>query len=221
MLRSALRERVLQQVNDVLPTHWSTSQINDTIDDSLQFVAEQARPFKSSIQLPLRAGKGFYFTSGLGPEVMAPYRVYLVSDNRRLTASTLLELDELMFDWTTTSSTGNPWIWIPISWDCFMIWPVPSAAGGILQVDCLMWPRPMQDDNDELEINESDVEAVIDYTVFDALLKRFDVDAAKAHASRMEHSFANLQAIHGGEKIFSKMYTRLALNLPMGLPRRE
>lgn len=82
-------------------------------------------------------------------------------------------LDREHETWATV--TGEPWRWFPVSWDLFGIWPKPVAGGGVLRVDCLAWPRALQDDTDEPELLASDHDALTLYAVSEGAAKRWDV----------------------------------------------
>ena len=178
MDRSVLRTRILESLNESAsaPVFWSAAEINALIDEGAEVVCEESQAIKRTVFLPLRAGHTYYSLRSLGPLIMAPWRLWLHHDNRRLTAVSMSELDRRHATWPTV--TGDPWHWFPVSWDTFGLWPSTAAAGGILRLDCLAWPRALLDDGDEPEFLTADHEALVLYGMSEGAAKRWDVATA-------------------------------------------
>jgi hypothetical protein len=172
--RAALRTRILESLNEsaTAPVFFSAAEINAVIDEAAEVLCEESRAIKRTVYVPLRPGSAYYSLRGLGAEIMAPWRIWLHSGNRRLTAVSMRELDDRHQTWPTV--TGDPWHWFPVSWDQFGIWPRSSVGGGLLRLDCLAWPRALQDDDDEPELLLADHDAITLYGLYDGSAKRWD-----------------------------------------------
>jgi len=173
--RSEIRQRILEALNDSAssPVFWSTSQIDDVIDESREILAEEAGAIKRSAFTTLRPGQIFYYTQGIAENMMAPYRVTLPALDRRLKVASVREMDEHNNLWERI--TGDPWWWIPISWNLFGIYPHATTGGGLIKVDYLAWPIPMVTDEEESESPEADDDAMIAYGIYDGLLKQWNI----------------------------------------------
>lgn len=75
-----------------------------------------------------------------------------------------------MKPWMTV--TGDPWVWWPIDWQQFGIWPIPASAGGWLEVDCYVWPAPLLNDSDRPEFMPADHEALVQFALVEGYLKQ-------------------------------------------------
>lgn len=179
MTRSELRTRILNALNDsaTSPVFWSSAQINQLIDEGSEILAEELSGIKRTALTALRPGSTYYATRGIAPDLMVPYRVWVPSLNRRLTATTPGQLDAYHERWLTV--TGDPEYWFPMGWDWFGIFPHASAGGGVLRVDYLAWPRTLLDDSDEPEFLGADHDALTIYGVYSGLLKRWDIQQAQ------------------------------------------
>lgn len=178
MTKGEIRTRILESLNESAssPVFWSTSEIDDVIQDGQELLAEELAILKRSALVPLREGITYYYTQSIAANIMVPYRVFLTELDRRLDVVTISQLDERHETWITI--TGDPWHWFAISWDIFGIFPHPAAAGGVLRVDYLAWPQTSQDDNEELEFSEPEQDALVLYGVYDGLLKQWDIERA-------------------------------------------
>jgi len=178
MTKSEVRTRILESLNDSAssPVFWSTSEIDDVIQEGQELLAEELAIIKRSALVPLREGATYYYTQGIASDIMVPYRLFLTDLDRRLDVLTMRQLDERHETWITIS--GDPWHWFPVSWDIFGIFPHPAAAGGVLRVDYIAWPPAPQDDGEELEFSEPEQDALVLYGVYDGLLKQWDIERA-------------------------------------------
>ena len=178
MTRAEIRNRILEALNEDAsnPSFWTTGEIDLVIQDAMDVLAEEANSIKRTAYVPFREGATYYFTQSIAPDLMAPYRLWHAGLNRRLTPVSVSDLDRKHETWITVQ--GDPWWWFSHSWNCFGIWPYPAAAGGVLRVDYLAWPRALLDDADEPEFPEADQEQLILYGVYDGLLKQYDLPRA-------------------------------------------
>jgi hypothetical protein len=172
--RGEIRARAFHGLNEDpdAPTFWTDDEMNAVIDEAAEVLAEEAGAIKRTYFLAMQPGTAYYSMRALGPLVMAPYRLWLPSANRRLTAVSVADLDARHETWG--SVTGDPWSWFPVSWDTFGLFPHLIEGGGILRVDTLDWPRPLVDDDDEPEFLEGDHDALTAYAVYDGACKRWD-----------------------------------------------
>ena len=178
MTRSEIRARILESLNDSVssPVFWSTSEIDDVIQEGQEVLAEELAIIKRSALVPLREGVTYYYTQAVAADIMVPYRLFLTELDRRLDVVTMRQLDERHETWITIS--GDPWHWFPVSWDIFGIFPHPAEAGGVLRLDYLAWPQAPADDDQELEFSEPEQDALVLYGVYDGLLKQWDIERA-------------------------------------------
>tara|TARA_Y100000310_G_C20621060_1_gene783311 strand:- start:129 stop:770 length:642 start_codon:yes stop_codon:yes gene_type:complete len=175
MKRSEIRDRILLSLNDSAssPVFWSTAQVDAVVDESREILAEEAGSIKRSAFAALRPGTVFYYTQGIAENMMAPYRVTLPEMDRRLKVASLSEMDAHNQLWQRV--TGDPWWWIPISWNLFAVYPHTATGGGVMKVDYLAWPEAFVHDDEESESPEADDDAMILYGVYDGLLKQWNV----------------------------------------------
>jgi len=188
MTRLEIRRRVLQALNDaaIAPVFWSVDEINETIAEAQEALAEEALSLKRTFMVPRRAGVMIYNLDGIGANIMAPTRIWLPDLHRRLGVWSLTDLDARHERWQAV--TGDPWVWWPIDWRSFGLWPVPATAGGILEVDCYVWPDVLPDDSARPEFPPADHEALVTYGEIEGYIKQGDVlralDLAKVWGQR-------------------------------------
>ena len=173
MTREEIRQRILDGLNDTGGVFVTSAQANEAIDEALEVMAEESGAVIRTGFVGLQPGTMLYWLSAIAPDVMAPLRLWLVSEERRLTAVSMRELDRRHETWPTVQR--QPEYWFPVSWDLFGVWPHPAEGGGVLRVDYLAWPRGLLDDEDEPEFQLGDHDALVDYGIYDGLAKRWDV----------------------------------------------
>ena len=172
MIRSEIRSRILDGLNDAGGIFQTPEQVNQSIDDALEVMAEESGAVIRTAFVALRPGTQLYYLTAIAPDVMAPVRMWLIPDEFRLTPVSMRELDSRHEMWPTVER--QPEYWYSVSWDLFGVWPHPAPGGGMLRVDYLAWPRPLLDDADEPEFQLGDHDALVDYGVYDGLAKRWD-----------------------------------------------
>jgi hypothetical protein len=173
--RDELTRRILTALNDdpADPVFWSSTEVHDLIAEAMEVVCEETPSLKRTFLVPRRPGWLLYTLPGVGERIMAPYRLWLPDRQQRLEAVSLTDLDGRHEEWMTV--TGEPRWWAPVSWDQFVIWPIPAAGGNWIQVDCYVWPDPLQDGEDEPEFHEADHEGLVLYAEHEGHLKQWDV----------------------------------------------
>ena len=187
MTKQELRERILRTLNDdpTSPVFWAASEIDDYVQDGQEALAEQSEALRETFALVLTPNQWQYTFADLGPNVQTIYRVYNLATDRRITATTMEELDRRHVHWMTT--TGQPKVWFPIDWETFGIFPVPLAAD-TLEIDCYMWPDVLTLDTDEPAFHLADHEALVFYGEMEGYLKQHmplqAIDAAQGWAIR-------------------------------------
>lgn len=176
MIRSEIRSRILDGLNDASGVFVTSAQANTSIDEALEVLAEESGAIIRTAFLAMLPGTMYYWLSAIASDVMAPIRVWDVERQWRLTAVSMRELDQRHETWPTVQR--DPEVWFPVSWDLFGVWPAAAAGGGVLRVDYLAWPRALLDDSDEPEFQVGDHDALVDYGVYEGLMKRWDAKRA-------------------------------------------
>lgn len=208
MTRGQIRDSILNALNEstTTPVFWTTAQVNALIDEAAEILAEDTKAIRRTALVARQPGSIYYATRAIASDIMAITRIWLPDVKRRLTAVSIAELDQQNRTWSTV--TGDPLYWFPVSWDLFGVYPHPSTGGGILQIDYLAWPRPLQDDDDEPEFREADHDALCSYGVYDGLLKRWDVPGALALFARCIEQGRSGKARSGIRESQTRSYQR-------------
>lgn len=206
MTRSEIRQRILESLNEsaTSPVFWSTTQIDGLIDEGQEILAEEAGAIKRTAFQALKDGTTYYYTRGIAPDIMAPYRIWLTHLGRRLTTVSLSELDKRNERWVDVN--GEPEYWFPVSWDLFGIYPHPATGGGVMRMDYLAWPRSLLDDSDEPEYRRADHDALVLYGIYDGLMKRWDVAKATEMFNLFMERWAMAQARAGIREVQSREF---------------
>jgi len=197
MTRLDMQTRILEKLNDstTAPQFWSTTQIDDVIQEAQEVLAEESRIIKRSVTVTVRPGTSYYHLRGIAADCMTPYRLSLPDARIRLRAVSPVQLDAYHLLWETV--TGTPSWWVPIDWQTFALFPHSIQGGGILRVDYLAWPQALMDDNDSPEYTVSDHDALVLYGVYDGLMKRWDVSRATVLFSKFLERVGKSRATTG------------------------
>src|ERR1041384_655857 len=176
MNRAEIKRRILDGINDTPddPVFFTDSQLNDLIDEAVEFVVAETRAIRRTGFLALRASTTFYPLRGLASDLMLPYRVWNHANSNRLAVSSMEELDQFQQRWIETS--GDPESWFGVSWDIIGVYPRPTSNGGILRVDYYAWPTALDSDTTTPETSPED--ALVAYGVYLGLLKQWDTERA-------------------------------------------
>lgn len=201
MTRDEIQRRILIGCGDNpdTPVFFSAAQLNALVDEANEILAEDTKTIKRSALLPLKEGVGFIYTPAIAPDFMAPIRVWNHQNSQRLTCLSMTELDALNIHWQTT--TGQSEVWFPVSWDLLGVYPRPAAAGGVLRIDYLAWPRGLMDDSDRPELPESSQDALVLYGEYMACLKKWDAQSAMAPLKALQDHKLVAQARSGISRI--------------------
>ena len=176
MTRRELAARISAGINDPDQVFLTPEELALSIDEAAETLAEQAGAVRRTVFVEQRPGTTYYHLHGIGPDLIAPFRVWDHARNVRLDSVSLADLDERMRNWPTAN--GDPLCWFPVSWDLFGIWPRSTIGGGVLRLDCFAWPRSLMDDDDEPELVAGDQDALVVYGAYEGLVKRLDAEKA-------------------------------------------
>ena len=178
MTRGEIRTQILRALTDdpEQPVYWSTDEVNQDIQEAMEVLAEEAPSLKRTFHVARRPGAFLYELEGIGTNILTPYRLWLPDLKRRLEAWNLTDLDRAQDRWMRT--TGDPWVWCPVDWRQLIIWPIPAAPGGTIEINCFVWPDELIDDEDEPEFHWSDHHNLVTYGEMEGYLKQWDVRRA-------------------------------------------
>lgn len=178
MNRLDMQTRILERLNDstTSPQFWTTSEIDDLIQEAQEVLAEESRLIKRSVTVTVRPGTSYYNIRSVASDCMTPYRIVLPDNRIRLRAISPAQLDAYHLLWETV--TGTPRWWVPIDWQTFALFPHSINGGPIMRVDYLAWPPPLLDDLDTVEFGSQDQDALVLYGIYDGLMKRWDLGQA-------------------------------------------
>lgn len=197
MTRTELRTRLLEALDEDPedPQFVTTAQADRLLDEAQEVLAEETRALKRRYVFARGEGALLHSTNAISPDIMAPYRLYAPRLRRRLECVTFRELDRRHSRWWTQRDA--PWVWTHVSWDTFLVWPHAGPGGEVVELDALVWPKPLLDDGDEPEWPESDHDGLVLYGVYEGLLKRWDVNGATAILARFMEAFGQSERRHG------------------------
>lgn len=208
MNRQEIRTQILRSLNDDPndPVFWSKDEINDNIQEAMEIIAEEATSLKRTYYTVRRAGTFIYEIEGIGDNIQTPYRIWLPDLKRRLESWSLTDLDREHSLWMDV--TGDPWVWVPIDWRQFIVWPIPATQGGTMEVNCFVWPDELMLDTDEPEFHWSDHEAIVRFGEMDGYLKQWDVRRATDLLVQFTRGWRDARAISGVKQMQSHFNVR-------------
>ncbi len=161
MTRLEMETRILRSLNDPDAVFHTREDVQQYLVEAMEVFAEEIPALKRTFTVPRRAGCGVYYLRGIGPNIMAPYRIWLPDLHRELEWKSLTDLDGQHETWLTVQ--GDPWWVVPIGWDKFLTWPITGNGGGTMVVDCYVWPEPLPDDARSPEWQPATHEALTAY----------------------------------------------------------
>jgi hypothetical protein len=156
------------------------SSINDAIDEVNMVLGD----WKQTYSIPLRAKSMFYrLDFGLtGPRFGWIYGAWYRPTKRRLEQT---HVSKLMIDdplWL--SRTGTPWQYAPIGLTSVMLYPGPSASGGVVDLECVIIPERYNNDEDRVFLRDSWKLSVVHYVVSEFWASRGDAESADSHHNK-------------------------------------
>ena len=208
MTRDEIQDRILEGIGDDpdSPVFFSQTQLSNLIDEACEILTEDVRAVKRTSFVPLKQGVGFIYTPAVDPNFMAPIRVWNHGLDQRLTCLSMTELDAINIRWQETTTT--PQVWFPVSWDLFGVYPRPSAAGGVLRIDYLAWPRALLDGADRPELPEATHDALVLYGQYMGNLKKWDSQSAMIPLKALQLHKTVAQARSGISRISVRSFQR-------------
>jgi hypothetical protein len=208
MTRNDIRQRILRALNDdpTAPVYWTTAEIDTYIDEGLEVLVELAPALKRTFTVPRREGQLLYDLAGVGANIQTPYRIWLPDLHRRLHPWSLTDLDAHHEQWMTVH--GSPWVWAPVDWSQFVIWPIPGTGGGWLEVSCYVWPDALEADGDIPEVLPADHESLVVYGEMLGQLKQYNVGRALELAQRFLSRWGRARDRSSIEQLLGAMHQR-------------
>lgn len=178
MNREQIRTRALNALNDseTEPTFWELEEMNQLLQEGQEVLCEEVEALTRTVYIPERPGTMFYHLNGLGLDIMAPWRIWTRNRQHRLWPLSMTELDSHYERWLTV--TGSPEWWFLVSWDCIGVWPASTAGGGLFEVDCYVWPEPLQADSEEPAFHDPDHDFLVRFMEMEGQLKQWDTARA-------------------------------------------
>jgi hypothetical protein len=111
-------------------TYYSTTEVNDAIQDAYDEVALYAKTIEQQGEISLAANTGYYNLRSLFSNFYSPIGVFNELDGRWLTPTSTMKLDAMRLDWELM--TGSPkWVFMA-SPEYLCVVPRPSASVGVL-----------------------------------------------------------------------------------------
>lgn len=197
MNRAELRTQTFRALNEDPddPVFWDREEIHQSLFEAMEVLAEEAPSLKRTYYVARRAGTYIYHLEGMGHNIQTPYRIWLPDMKRNLEAWSMTDLDRQHEAWVRVS--GTPWVWAPLDWRQFVIWPIPAAAGGTMEVNCYVWPDELFDDHDEPEFHQTDHHSLVYYGEMEGYLKQWDVPRALDMLRKFSQGWRDAQARAG------------------------
>lgn len=212
MNRSDIKTRIIDLLSETQgnPVFVSDTQLNDVIDEGIEVLSEEVHAIKRTAFVTVQAGTQYYYTQGIAPDMMSPYRLWLPYLNRKLIAISYQDLDMQRERWARF--VGDPVYWFTVSWNLIGIYPYPTTGGGLIHIDYLAWPRHLMDDYDEPEIMLADQDSLVLYGVYDAMIKAWDAERASAFFQLFIERVGNAQERHGIAKMDARTFNSTMVN---------
>lgn len=156
-----LTDRLRVLLNDPESVFWADAELQAMLSEGQDVLAEHVLALKRTVTLVRRPGTWLYQLESIERHLMAPHRVWLPDLHRRLQAISLQTLDQDHRRWLEV--TGDPWVWVPIDWRQFLLWPIPAEGQGVIEIDYYAWPLPMIDEGETPEWHPSSDEVLLLY----------------------------------------------------------
>lgn len=169
------------------------AQIRDSLNDAIQELCMVSGSYRRTYYLALLANRVFY---RLNPQ--NDYLGYIVGamdrqKRRRLVRTDLLALDT--YDPWWLKRTGPALQYIQLGPNHIGVYMAPSAKGIILELDCVMIPRPYISDMDPVKVRAQFENAAVYFAVSEFYASRGDAKRAVEYHARYIET-AGLSALH-------------------------
>lgn len=212
MNRSDIKTRIIDLLSETQgnPVFVSDTQLNDIIDEGIEVLSEEVHAIKRTAFITVQGGVQYYYTQGVAPDMMTPYRLWLPYLNRKLVAISYQDLDMQRERWARF--VGDPVYWFTVSWNLIGIYPYPPNGGGLIHIDYLAWPRDLMDDHDEPEFLLADQDSLVLYGVYDTIIKSWDLEKANTFFMGFIDRVQNAQERHGIAKMDARSFVNMQVN---------
>jgi hypothetical protein len=151
-------------------------QIRDSINFSIQQLCMATGSNTKKYYLPLRESCQFYRMSWESDYFGYVVNAWDRSRHYRLEQTDVLRLNSQYPNWM--KDTGYPEKYFHIGYQYIGIHMKPSASNGVLELDCVIIPKPYVEDTDPVKVREAFQRATVQYAVSEYYASRGD--AAKA-----------------------------------------
>jgi hypothetical protein len=208
MTRLELQTRTLRALNEspTAPTYWALTEIQAYLNEALEVMAEEVGFVKRTFTVPRRPGVQVYQLAGIGPNILAPYRVYLPDYKRRLDAKTLQALDGWYERWM--EAVNIPECWVSLGWDAFLVGLHETTPTGMLEVNCYCWPDSLDADTDVPELQPTSHEALAIYAEGLGYLKQWQGQETVERWGAFFQRYGKAQAQAGINRVQSRFWAR-------------
>lgn len=169
------------------------AQIRESVNDAIQELCMVSGSYRRTYYLALLANRVFY---RLAPQ--NDYLGYIVGamdrqKRRRLVRTDLLALDA--YDPWWLKRTGPALQYMQLGPNHIGVYMAPSAKGIILELDCVMIPRPYDTDMDPVKLRAQFETAAVYFAVSEFYASRGDAKRAVEYHARYIET-AGLSALH-------------------------
>jgi len=208
MTLDEMRRRALNLLDDdtSAPVFWSLDEIAQMLQDAQETYAEEVEALTQTVYIPLTAGKNLYQLSGLGIACMTPLRLWSQQRSHRLWPISQSELTGHYDRWLTVQ--GEPEWWGLHSWDTLFIWPAPASGGGVLELDCAVWPEPLEDVSDVPLYPDPDHDAFVRHAVMQGRAKQWQIEQALEMSKDWMAKAKDGQARSGLQTVQERFFVR-------------
>uniref|UniRef100_A0A6M3IJT6 Uncharacterized protein n=1 Tax=viral metagenome TaxID=1070528 RepID=A0A6M3IJT6_9ZZZZ len=150
--------------------------IRDSINHGTQQFCMATGGYKRRYFLPLRENCQFYRISSTDDHF--GYIVNAWDRNRhvRLSQTDLIRISHENPWWM--KDTGYPDQYMHIGYDYIGVYRKPSASGIVLELDCVMIPKPYTTDTDPVKMRDAFEQAVVQFAVSEFFASRGDANRA-------------------------------------------
>jgi len=156
--------------------------IRDSLNDAVEEICMIKGANKRVYQLPLVAAKTFYRLDVLNDEIAWITDCWLVNQKRRLTATSLLELESRNPRWMI--SNGPPISYFQVGFSILGVWPKPGADGDMIEITAAGIPARYVRDTDRVKLRDDFKWAAVDYAVSEFYAGRGDAKTAMEYFNR-------------------------------------
>ena len=181
-----LELQVLRQIGEsttspdvFVNTEEGLAQIRDSLNDALQEVAMLTRGKVREAHIPLVANSTYYRLQFAADHFSHVVEAFLNGQNRRLTGTDTLNLDEWSARWPELA--GSPTCYAQIGLDVIAVHPRPSSSGDVLTLRCAVIPARYAHGDSVQDVRDEFRWALVNYAVSEYYASRGDSQTAAEH----------------------------------------